>query len=57
MVQRLYQRMYFSLAERYSSVPLRRTFVKRSKYKFKTIVLFECLEIFYWLLRLSEIDF
>jgi hypothetical protein len=28
-----------------------------SKQKFKTIVLFECLEFFYWLLRLSEIDF
>jgi hypothetical protein len=28
-----------------------------SKHKFKTIVLFECLEFFYWLLRLSEIDF
>jgi hypothetical protein len=28
-----------------------------SKHKFKTIVLSECLEFFYWLLRLSEIDF
>jgi hypothetical protein len=28
-----------------------------SKHKFKTIVVFECLEFFYWLLRLSEIDF
>jgi hypothetical protein len=28
-----------------------------SKHKFKIIVLFECLEFFYWLLRLSEIDF
>jgi hypothetical protein len=28
-----------------------------SKHKFKTIIFFECLVFFYWLLRLSEIDF
>jgi hypothetical protein len=43
-VQRLYR----------SVIPLLKA---PSKHKFKTIVLFEYLEFFYWLLRLSEIDF
>jgi hypothetical protein len=28
-----------------------------SNHEFKTVVFFECLEFFYWLLRLSETDF